>query len=109
MVEASHFPFGAPAYEPSFARAFWISEMRSGVGAFCPRSRRLDLLDDFLPCDAPPALEEGFLGVVVCACAEFANTPSPAASSSVRARWIAFRVRIVNSVWLSSVVSTAAI
>jgi len=35
-VEASHFPFGFPANEPSFASACWISEMRSGLGAFCP-------------------------------------------------------------------------
>src|SRR6267143_2859268 len=78
--------------------------MRSAVGAFCPRSRRLDLLDDFRPCDALPALEEVvFFGLALCACAGFANTPGPAASSSVRARCIAFRVRIINRVWLNSV------
>src|SRR6266478_8013470 len=70
--------------------------MRSAVGAFCPRSRRPDLLDDFRRCDALPALEEAvFFGVGLCACAEFVNTPAPAATSSVRARWVAFRTRMV--------------
>src|SRR5260370_2267305 len=70
--------------------------MRSGVGAFCPRSRRPDLLEVLLRCAAPPDLDEAvFFGVALCACAEFVNTPAPAATSSVRARWVAFRARMI--------------
>src|SRR6266481_9869914 len=70
--------------------------MRSGVGAFCPRSRRPDLLEVLLRCAAPPDLDEAaFFGVALRACAEHANTPAPAATSSVRARWVAFRTRMV--------------
>jgi hypothetical protein len=58
-----------------------------GRGRFLPRSRRVDLLDDFRRCDALTAFEEEvFFSVAVCACEELANTPSPAASSSVGAR-----------------------
>ena len=46
-VESSHFPLGVPLNEPSFARACWISEIRSGAGAFCPGCRRLECLPDF--------------------------------------------------------------
>src|SRR5207249_4320381 len=72
--------------------------MRSGAGAFCPRSRRLDLLDLF-PCEALLALEgAAFFGAAAFACAVLANTPSPAARNSVRARLVAFRTRIMISV-----------
>src|SRR5467141_65969 len=77
--------------------------MRSAVGAFCPRSRRPDLLEVLLRCAAPPDLDEAaFFGVALCACAEHANTPAPAATSSVRARCVAFRTRMVICVGCSS-------
>ena len=99
IVESSHFPFGLPAKEPSLASACWISEMRSGVGVFCPRSLRLDFLKVLFPCVAELAFEQlPFFFGVLCACAEFANTPSPAARSSVEARQVAFRSRINISV-----------
>jgi len=61
--------------------------MRSGVGAFCPRSRRLDFFADFDRRDELPGFEEvGFFGAVDCVCAEAAHTPSPAAKKSVKAR-----------------------
>src|SRR5258708_11619077 len=86
MDEASQLTFGFPLNEPSFASACWISEMRSGVGAFCPRSRRCDFFDDFARCEELRDLEEtDFFCVVPCAFAEPAHTPSPAATSSVRA------------------------
>src|SRR5713101_7295448 len=95
MDEASHLPFGVPVNEPSFASACWISEMRSGVGAFCPRSRRPDFFDDFERCEELDGLEvTDFFGVAFCACAEAAHTPSPAATSSVRARCFAFLTSI---------------
>ncbi len=91
-VDSSHFPLGFPVYEPSFARACWISLIRSGVGAFWPRSRRLDLLGDLFPCEALLAEEPaGFRGAGLLACAESENTPSPAAKSSDEARCVAFR------------------
>ncbi len=69
--------------------------MRSGVGAFCPRSRRLDFFDDFDRCEELVDLERAdFFCDAPCACAEAAHTPSPAATSSVRARQVAFRIRI---------------
>jgi hypothetical protein len=37
VVDSSHFPLGEPPIAPFFANADWISEMRSGVGAVCPR------------------------------------------------------------------------
>jgi hypothetical protein len=95
IVEASHFPFGFPANEPSFASACWISEMRSGVGAFWPRALRLDFFDDFARCEELANLEEAdFLCAASCACAEAVQTPSPTVTNSVRARWVAFRTRI---------------
>src|SRR5467141_2947866 len=73
--------------------------MRSGVGAFCPRSRRCDFFDDFARCEELRDLEGAdFLCVAPCACAEAAHTPNPAATSSVRARWVAFGTRIEASV-----------
>src|SRR6266436_3359516 len=69
--------------------------MRSGVGAFCPRSRRCDFFDDLARCEELRDLEEAdFFCVAPCACAEPAHTPNPAATSSVRARWVAFGTRI---------------
>ncbi len=95
-VELSHFPLGVPVNDPSFARACCISEMRSGVGAFCPRSRRLECLLDFLarapPLEAEPdALLPALLGF---AGPEAADTPHSAASSSARVAGMAFRSRI---------------
>ena len=110
IVAASHFPFGFPVNEPSFASACWISEIRSVVGAFCPRSRRLDRLEVLFPREAPPALEEAaFFGVAACACPKLANTHGPAARSSVRARLVAFRTRMMISVWFRLVVTAATI
>jgi len=37
VVDSSHFPLGEPSIAPFFANADCISEMRSGVGAVCPR------------------------------------------------------------------------
>src|SRR6267154_5629393 len=76
--------------------------MRSGVGTFCPRSRRPDLREVLFPCALPPALEEAaaFCGAALSACAEPANTPAPAAASSVRARCVAFRTRMGCLCWL---------
>src|SRR5437762_1433820 len=80
---------------------------REAWAAQRPRSRRLDLLDLF-PCDALLALEEAaFFGAAAFACAVLANTPSPAARNSVRARLVAFRTRIMISVWFRSVVGAA--
>src|SRR5713101_8665170 len=80
--------------------------MRSGVGTFCPRSRRLDFFEVLFPCAEALALEEVvFFGVALCACPEPANTPSPATRSSIGARQVAFRSRIVNSVRFGSVVA----
>src|SRR4029077_5479065 len=76
-----------------------MSDMRSGVGAFCPRSRFDDVvfLDDFFRCVELAGLElddaELFCAVAGTA-ADAAHTPSPAAPSSVRGRCVAFRTRI---------------
>ena len=81
--------------------------MRSGVGAFCPRSLRLDFFEDFDRCPELPVLDDvDFFGVVEVVCAEAAQTPSPAATNSVRARCVAFRARIVSLVF-GSVVAAA--
>ena len=73
--------------------------MRSGVGAFCPRSRRCDFFDDFARCEELRDLEEAdFFCVALCACAEAAHAPNPAATSSIRARWVAFGTRMCVSV-----------
>src|SRR5713226_4328386 len=70
--------------------------MRSEVGAFCPRSRRLECLLDFLV-RAPPVAAEpeallpaplGFAGP------EAADTPHSAASSTARIAGMALRSRI---------------
>src|SRR6266849_3321345 len=81
--------------------------MRSGVGTFCPLSRRPDLLEVLFPCALPPALDEvaAFCGAALCACAEPANTPAPAATSSVRARCVAFRTRMVVCVGCSCLIA----
>src|SRR5260370_2758182 len=73
--------------------------MRSGVGTFCPRSRRDDFFDDLVRCKELPDLLPGleavdFLCTVPCAFAEATHTPSPATKSSVRAGCVAFRRRI---------------
>src|SRR5216683_3824448 len=68
--------------------------MRSEVGAFCPRSRRLECLLDFfaLPLAAEPdALLPALLGF---AGPEAADTPHSAASSSARIAGMALRSRI---------------
>src|SRR5690349_8484243 len=66
--------------------------MRSGVGSFWPRSRRLDFLEDFLPCELLCAAEPvGFFAAGLCAFTEMENTPSPAARSSDEAKCVAFR------------------
>src|SRR6266849_4979692 len=73
--------------------------MRSGAGTFCPRSRRLDRLPDFLtrlllPAAAVdfPVLLEGFPE------GEFADSAAPAVSSSIRPAGIAVRSRIAISI-----------
>src|SRR5260370_30042700 len=68
--------------------------MRSEVGAFCPRSRRLECLLDFfaLPLAAEPdALPPALLGF---AGPEAADTPHSAASSTARIAGMALRSRI---------------
>jgi len=94
-VAESHLPLGAPLNEPSLPRAVWISEIRSAVGSFWPRTRRIDPLDVF-PCRIlVPRLTAGdFEDFVVCAAATAPATLISAATSSVRARSIAFRFRI---------------
>ena len=92
-VEASHFPFGFPVNEPFLASACWISEIRSGVGVFCPRSRRFEFFDDFDRCAVLGDLEG-----VDFFCAEATHTPNPAATSSVRVSWVTLRTRICVSV-----------
>src|SRR5579859_521987 len=94
-VALSHLPLGVPLNEPSLPRAAWISEIRSEVGAFCPRTRRIDLLEDFprrflVPRFSADDLED----FAVCAAATAPAPVIPAARSSVRASRIAFRVRI---------------
>src|SRR5260370_32056748 len=81
--------------------------MRAGVGTFCPLSRRPDLLEVLFPCALPPALDEvaDFCGAALCPCAEPANTPVPAATSSVRARCVAFRTRMVVCVGCSCLIA----
>ena len=70
--------------------------MRSGVGAFCPRSRRCGFFDDFPRCEELRDLEEeDFSCVAPCACTEAAHAPNPAATSSIRAKWVAFGTRMV--------------
>src|SRR5260370_19729854 len=85
--------------------------MRSGVGTFCPLSRRPDLLEVLFPCALPPALEEAaaFCGAALCACAEPTNTPAPAATSSVRVRCVAFRNRMVACVGCSCLIADCQI
>lgn len=57
-VESSHLPVGVPVKTPFLAKASWISEMRSGVGAACPFTF-LACLPDFLePLCFPEAEEE---------------------------------------------------
>ena len=83
--------------------------MRSGVGSFCPRSLRLDFLEDFLPCELLCAEEPAaFFGAGLCALTESENTPSPAARSSDETRCVAFRSLMrmilcgnVNYCWFS--------
>ena len=83
--------------------------MRSGVGAFWPRSLRLDLLEVFLPCELLcAACAVDFFAVEFCAITKSENTPSPAARSSDEARCVVFRSvmrmildRAVNYCWLS--------
>src|SRR5690349_8099497 len=66
--------------------------MRSGVGAFWPRSLRLDLLEAFLPCAVLRAAElDGLFAAGFCAFTASENTPSPAARSSDEARCVASR------------------
>src|SRR6266851_574922 len=87
-VAASHFPLGVPVNEPSFASAFWISEIRSGAGAFCPRSRRCDFLEDFVRRSEEPDFEDDLLGVAACASASDAPARRPATHSSARIGFI---------------------
>ncbi len=92
-VELSHLPLALPLNEPSFPRACWISEIRSEVGAVCPRSFRweLDFFDDrrdLLPVEDAA----GFVVVVLLdAAAAFPHTPEPAARSSVKPTYVAVR------------------
>src|SRR5579859_567899 len=94
-VALSHLPLGVPLNEPSLPRAAWISEIRPEVGAFCPRTRRIDFLEDFpwrflIPRFSADDLED----FAVCAAATAPVTHIPVARSSVRARRSAFRIRI---------------
>src|ERR1700676_3522159 len=94
-VQASHLPLGLPLNEPSLASAVCISEIRSAAGAFWPRSRRVVFLVDFAwRVLAPGFVEDGFEVVAPCPAAAAPLTPIPAATSSVRARWVAFRTRM---------------
>src|SRR6266446_4580592 len=67
--------------------------MRSGAGTFCPRSRRLDRLPDFLTRLLLPAADLPAVRAAVPE-GEFADCPGTAVSSSTRATRIAVRNRI---------------
>lgn len=120
-VESSHLPFGVPANEPSLASACWISEMRSGAGAFCPGSRRLECLLDFfkrdllaaeaaglaelrvaLPVGLPAAFPGAFAG------ADGADQAAPAVRSSARPAVIDVRSLIEASTICIATVFVAA-
>jgi hypothetical protein len=92
-VAVSHLPFGVPANEPSLLSACCISETRSAVGAFCPRSLRLELFRD-LPfrVDVPAFAGEVFFGAVAAPCARVADTLSPVTTSIHRAKLIVFLI-----------------
>src|SRR5260370_13765927 len=70
--------------------------MRSEVGAFCPRSRRLECLLDFLARAPPVAAEpEALLPALLgFAGPEAADTPHSATNSSARVAGMALRSRI---------------
>src|SRR5271169_4262922 len=69
--------------------------MRSGAGSLWPRSRRVVFFVDFAWCVFVTGLADGdFEGEVLCPFAARPLTPIPAATSSVRAKWVAFRTRI---------------
>ena len=120
-VESSHLPFGVPENEPSLASACWISEMRSGAGAFCPGSRRLECLLDFfkrdllaaeaaglaelrvaLPVGLPAAFPGAFAG------ADGADHATPAVRSSARPAVIDVRSLIEASTICIATVFVAA-
>ena len=99
-VDASHFPLALPPNEPSLASACWISEIRSGVGTVCPRSRlecRVFLLRGL------PAEEAGaFPAEAVFAPAEASYTTTLAATSSASPIGMALRARIVSPLFVTS-------
>src|ERR1700682_607958 len=70
--------------------------MRSGVGAFCPRSRRLEcLLERFALAALPAEAREGFDGALFgFAGRDPANTPLPLANSSAKVTRIVARTFI---------------
>src|SRR6266702_2299236 len=107
-VAASHFPLGVPVNEPSFASAFWISEIRSGAGVFCPRSRRCDFLEDFVRCNEAPDFEDvDLLGVAACASTDDAPARRPATHSSASVGFIDFCKRIrIGTVQFSAVIAS---
>src|SRR5229473_4074132 len=71
--------------------------MRSGAGTFCPRSRRLDRLLDFLTRLLLPAADLPAVRAVAVPEGEFADCPGTAVSSSSRPTRIAVRSRIAVS------------
>ena len=96
VVVSSHLPFGVPENEPSFASACCISVIRSAPGTFCPFSQRLNFLETLLRCDFFAELDaDDFPWEAVCGLAA-ADTPGPAVRSSIRARWVTFRI-VVSS------------
>src|SRR6266487_4035768 len=106
-VAASHFPLGVPVNEPSFASAFWISEIRSGAGTFCPRSRRCDFLEDFVRCNEAPDFEDDLLGVAACASTDDAPARRPATHSSASVGFIDLCKRIrIGTVQFSAVIAS---
>src|SRR6202035_3123491 len=94
-VESSHFPLGAPLYDLSLLSAVWISEMRSTVGACCPRSFRRPFLDEALRVLLfEEEADEADLFVVLfiaALCPAAPPTHRPPATSSVIAKRTALR------------------
>ena len=100
-VASSHLPLGVPVNEPSLLSALWISEIRSGVGACCPRSLWRDFFDFAEDLRVLLLLVEDFGDVLLAApvAARLSHTPSDAATSSARPRYMAPRryIRALSS------------
>src|SRR5439155_26519060 len=86
-------PFGFPVNELVLASDCLTFVIQSGVCVFSPRPRLFEFFDDFDRCAVLGDLEG-----VDFFCAEATHTPNPAATSSVRARWVTLRTRIGVSV-----------